>query len=698
SLLEGQTLHATVNAIKDLAGNPMESSVQWQFDVRRSDFTWASSSVYREQTYLGSGSVLATLVNGSTGDLQFDLTGVPSWLTPTQSTGTVVAGQTLGIGFAIDPTLPVGSYQGTITAEVPNTAIAAQLDVRVDIVCQPPSWTVDPSDFSQSMTAVLELSIGGTVSTDPDDIVFGFVGDEIRGVAQPILVDTISPPRYLAFMNIYSDALAGENVRFKIYDSDQCKLYQAADNYLYFEADRRKGTPEVPITLVALDAPSVSQQEIDLNAGWTWFSLNLADSLDMSVVTVLGDLNPEAGDLIKSRTAFAQYDAELGWQGSLTDLDVRESYAISLSTAGTILHEGQPVAADTPIYLVDGWNWVGYPPSASQAINDALVNLMPSDGDVMKSQSAFAEHVASVPVWVGGLDTLVPGGGYKLYLEDAVGAGAWLQYADPQPFAGAGAFATVAGEAFGRPSGSTTNGTGGTAGAIVVPTSQGLGGDRTGAIGSASANRPNWHLDVGRQFNMTVIARVQVDGSAEGKTPGVLGAFVGDELRGYVESQYIAPLDEYYAFLVIDSDVADGETVTFRYFDEANDAVGDVVETVSFRADDALGTLHEPLVLHAERGLGQSGVPAVFQLAAPYPNPIRTDVGSTVRWDMPRSAHVAVQVFDVSGKLVETVADEAMPAGSHSRPLSTRELSSGIYFLRMQTPGYVKTHKIMVVR
>lgn len=43
-----------------------------------------------------------------------------------------------------------------------------------------------------------------------------------------------------------------------------------------------------------MDFPAGTAQEIPVNAGWNWFSLNLFQ-IDMSPDGVLGDLNPRAG-------------------------------------------------------------------------------------------------------------------------------------------------------------------------------------------------------------------------------------------------------------------------------------------------------------------------------------------------------------------------------------------------------------------
>jgi len=66
-------------------------------------------------------------------------------------------------------------------------------------------------------------------------------------------------------------------------------------------------------------------------------------------------------------------------------------------------------------------------------------------------------------------------------------------------------------------------------------------------------------------------------------TGGVLGAFVGEECRGFVSPSYFPPSDHYIFTLLCYSDVASGETLTFKYYDGST--IYDVNETIPFTAD-----------------------------------------------------------------------------------------------------------------
>ncbi|MCP4996450.1 MAG: T9SS type A sorting domain-containing protein [Gammaproteobacteria bacterium] len=667
--LEGETLNVFVSGIKDLAGNTLVGTTTWQFTVTRNGFAWVEADIYKSAAFQSPGIISGALVNGSGADINFNLTNVPAWLTPVAASGTVIAGQTQDVHFTIDPLLAEGSHLATLQAVSVPPGLSAELNVRVDIGCQVPDWTIDPADYQHSMTAVISLEVDGTLTEDPNDILVGFVGNQVRGIAHVELVTEINPNRYLAFMNLYSNMVAGENIRFQVFDASECRLYNSTDNYISFVADERQGFPEGPFALVAMDVAAPDQQTIALNQGWTMFSLSLVDSLDMSVVNILGDLNPGPSDIIKSRTLYSEFDQTLGWQGSLSDLDLRESYSINLSEAGNLVHSGVPVDFDTPIYLIDGWNWIGYLQTTGQTVNAGMADWSPSNGDLLKSQSSFSEYVTSADSWIGNLNNFAPGVGYKLFVDSAVTSGA-LQYAEAAlPLAGIGVF-------------------------TLDPR---LGPVNLADNKSYGFNLPDWQPNEGHEYNMTVTSVVDVDNHGAGLASGIVGAFAGEELRGYSELIYIPQLGQHIAFLMVHSNEVEGETISLRFYDSQTDAGLPIEETIVFGADQRQGILRDPVVLHAYTSEMEIR-PTAFSFAPAFPNPANLQHGTTISWAMPKSAHVALRVYDVRGRMVKDMVNEVREAGVHTHHLNTRQMASGVYFLRLVAGDFSQTRKMMVVK
>lgn len=85
---------------------------------------------------------------------------------------------------------------------------------------------------------------------------------------------------------------------------------------------------------------------------------------------------------------------------------------------------------------------------------------------------------------------------------------------------------------------------------------------------------------------------------------------------------------------------------------------------------------------------------------ATYPNPSMG--ASTVSFDQPQAAHIRLQVFDVGGRLVSTLANEWRAAGTHHFQWDGRtdqgdDAGTGLYFLRAETGGKAVSARIVRV-
>jgi hypothetical protein len=86
---------------------------------------------------------------------------------------------------------------------------------------------------------------------------------------------------------------------------------------------------------------------------------------------------------------------------------------------------------------------------------------------------------------------------------------------------------------------------------------------------------------------------------------------------------------------------------------------------------------------------GVEALPTVLALAA-SPNPSRAH--AAIQFDLPKAGHVALAVYEVSGRIVRTLADESFEPGRHARTWdgSTNagaRVAAGVYFVRMSAPG-----------
>ncbi|WP_259221398.1 T9SS type A sorting domain-containing protein [Salinibacter ruber] len=91
----------------------------------------------------------------------------------------------------------------------------------------------------------------------------------------------------------------------------------------------------------------------------------------------------------------------------------------------------------------------------------------------------------------------------------------------------------------------------------------------------------------------------------------------------------------------------------------------------------------------------RSALPEEMSLTS-YPNPAGRR--ATVEYALPEARKVTLEVYDVLGRRVATLADEKKQAGRHEVSLQARKLPSGVYFGRLEAGEQTRTQKITVVR
>jgi hypothetical protein len=95
------------------------------------------------------------------------------------------------------------------------------------------------------------------------------------------------------------------------------------------------------------------------------------------------------------------------------------------------------------------------------------------------------------------------------------------------------------------------------------------------------------------------------------------------------------------------------------------------------------------------------GVPAATGLHQNFPNPFNP--GTTIRYDVARNGQVTITIFNVLGQKVRTLLDQARPAGYWSIDWDGRDnrgaaAASGVYFCKLETPGFTSARKMTLVR
>lgn len=163
--------------------------------------------------------------------------------------------------------------------------------------------------------------------------------------------------------------------------------------------------------------PSVTEN-VTLNPGWNWIS-NLS-ATEQSIADVLTGLTPANGDMIKGQQAYCTYNASTGqWTGALGALSPGKSYIYLRNGNSSVSYNAQVATSQSiTISINPGWNWISYPLGTEKTVEEALSNLTPANGDILKGQHSYCTYNASTGHWTGALSTMVPGEGY-IYLRNA---------------------------------------------------------------------------------------------------------------------------------------------------------------------------------------------------------------------------------------------------------------------------------------
>ena len=96
-----------------------------------------------------------------------------------------------------------------------------------------------------------------------------------------------------------------------------------------------------------------------------------------------------------------------------------------------------------------------------------------------------------------------------------------------------------------------------------------------------------------------------------------------------------------------------------------------------------------------------AGTPDSYALGAAYPNPFNPE--TTIEFNVPSDGFVKIEVFNTAGQMVMSLVDEELSAGSYRTTwdavdLSGRQVSSGVYFYRMQAGDFAATHSMTLLK
>lgn len=115
--------------------------------------------------------------------------------------------------------------------------------------------------------------------------------------------------------------------------------------------------------------------------------------------------------------------------------------------------------------------------------------------------------------------------------------------------------------------------------------------------------------------------------------------------------------------------------------------------TLSFSTSDTT-TMRDKILSLINGTLNTNDLPSTVSLLNLFPNPASDNV--SINFELNEASNVLIDVTDITGKKIITLADEPMQIGKVSKQFSIATLPKGLYLVRVNAAGTVAHQKLIV--
>ena len=92
----------------------------------------------------------------------------------------------------------------------------------------------------------------------------------------------------------------------------------------------------------------------------------------------------------------------------------------------------------------------------------------------------------------------------------------------------------------------------------------------------------------------------------------------------------------------------------------------------------------------------EQNIPVNFKLYQNFPNPFNPV--TKIKFDVPRTSHVTLKIYDILGREVAVLVNENLKPGSYERLWNAGMFASGVYFSEITADGFRSVKKMMLVK
>ncbi|MBL1214899.1 MAG: T9SS type A sorting domain-containing protein [Ignavibacteriae bacterium] len=132
-----------------------------------------------------------------------------------------------------------------------------------------------------------------------------------------------------------------------------------------------------------------------------------------------------------------------------------------------------------------------------------------------------------------------------------------------------------------------------------------------------------------------------------------------------------------------------GTPVTVKVEDTGNSTVGPVLRADAVKFQLMAGTTDI-------ENMNENMLPAAYNLSQNYPNPFNPS--TIINFQIKDEGFVSLKIFDVLGREAAVLINENRKAGYYSQNFNAQNLSSGVYFYRLEINNFIDTKKMILLR
>ena len=104
-----------------------------------------------------------------------------------------------------------------------------------------------------------------------------------------------------------------------------------------------------------------------------------------------------------------------------------------------------------------------------------------------------------------------------------------------------------------------------------------------------------------------------------------------------------------------------------------------------------------PGVSNNELTIGlNSTIPNNYRLYTNYPNPFNAE--TSIRYDVPFESNVSIYIYNLMGRKIKTLISQEEMAGKKTIVWYAREVTSGVYIVKMVGKSFMASQKVLLLK